>query len=101
MGYTDKKIGEVVWSITDDGDEPYALIEVVWTHQDHRGKGTARQNVLAAIEEIRSQHSDIQIRVWAESTSQDTNEERWQAFFKGLGFELIDNGPEMVLYCGR
>ena len=109
--YTDENLGWVVWDIEkeytrgQDGQEvagdTFALIAKLWTDPVHRGKGVARQNMKAAIEEIRAQHGSISIRLLCEpfddAHGPKTYSDKLQVFYESLGFTATGKGAEMVL----
>jgi GNAT superfamily N-acetyltransferase len=104
--YTDEEKGWVSWDITSDTlldsegygyeGEAYALIAHVWTAPESRGQGIARQNVIAAMDEIRAEHGGISIRLWCEPQDKDTDSDLLMSFYESLGFEATGSGSEMV-----
>jgi hypothetical protein len=52
--------------------------------------------VAAAIEEIRSLHGSISIRLACEPQDKDTDSDLLMAFYESLGFEATGIGSEMA-----
>lgn len=93
-------VNDNIASIHIDKDEDHVWIDDLWTDPRYRGKGVAKYILNLAINEIKKLWPDMEVRIVAEPTEPEADEEYdnppsldafdLAAFYKGAGFEEME-----------
>ena len=79
-----------------DGDQ-YVLIEKIWVPESERGQGKGRKMLEQAIDDIRTQHGKITIKIAALPFDSGMEMDDLVAFYESVGFDVEDTSGHAVI----
>ena len=79
-----------------DGEE-YALIEKIWVPAEDRGQGKGREMLENAINDIRTQHGKIIIKIAALPFDDGMDMDDLVSFYESVGFDVEDTSGHAVI----